>query len=91
MRFGGAIIRDSGKFTGQRKLTKKGDGEYRRLILNAARAAGRFGLKPYLERFRCRGMKFTQAYIAPGRKLIRIEFTLMKNREQFDPNRLKIV
>jgi len=83
-------VRDSGKFTGQRKLTKKGDGEYRRLIFNAARAAGRFGFKPHLERFKDRGMKTTQAYVALGRKLIRIAFALMKNREHFDPNRLKI-
>ena len=83
-------VRDSGKFTGQRKLTKKGDGEYRRLIFNAARAAGRFGFKPYLDRFKDRGMKSTEAYVALGRKLIRIAFALMKNREQFDPNRLEI-
>ena len=90
VRLGVAIIRDSEKFTGQRELTKKGDGEYRRLILNAARAAGRFGFKPYLERFKDRGMKSTQAYVALGRKLIRIAFALMKNREQFDSDRLRI-
>ncbi|MEX0915925.1 MAG: hypothetical protein WDZ60_08530 [Wenzhouxiangellaceae bacterium] len=71
-------------------MTKKGDGEYRRLIFNAARAAGRFGFKPYLDRFGGRGMKSTEASIALGRKLIRIELALMKNREQFDPNQLKI-
>lgn len=83
-------VRDSGKFVGKRKLTKKGDGEYRRLIFNAARAAGRYGFKPHLERFKDRGMKATQAHVALARKLIRIAFALMKNREQFDPNRLKI-
>jgi len=35
-------------------------------------------------------MKSTQAYVALGRKLIRIAFALMKNREQVDPNRHKI-
>lgn len=83
-------VRDSGKFTGQRKLTKKGDGEYRRLTYNAAMTAGRYAFKPYLERFKARGMKTTQAYVALARKLIRIAFALMKNREQFDPNRLRI-
>lgn len=83
-------VRDSGKFVGQRKLTKKGDGEYRRLIYNAAVTAGRYDFKPYLERFKDRGMKSTQAYVALARKLIRIAFALMKNREQFDPNRLRI-
>lgn len=83
-------VRDSGKFTGQRKLTKKGDGEYRRLIYNAAMTAGRYDFKTCLERFKARGMKTTQAYVALARKLIRIAFALMKNREQFDPNRLRI-
>ncbi len=83
-------VRDSGKFTGQRKLTKKGDSECRRLIFNAARTAGRFAFKPYLERFKNRGMKSTQAHVALARKLIRIAFALMKKREQFDPNRLKL-
>ena len=35
-------------------------------------------------------MKSPEAYIALGRKLNLIAFALMKNREQFDPNRLKI-
>ena len=35
-------------------------------------------------------MKFTEAYIVLGRKLIRIVFALMRNGQQFDPNRLKI-
>ncbi|MEX2497385.1 MAG: hypothetical protein WD397_00745 [Wenzhouxiangellaceae bacterium] len=73
----------------QRKPTKKGNAEYRRLIFNASRAAGRFRFKPYLERFKDRGVKSAEAYIALGRKLIRIAFSLMKNGEQFDPNRLK--
>jgi transposase len=83
-------VRDSGKFEGKRKLTKKGDGEYRRLIFNAARTAGRFTFKPHLERFKDRGMKSTQAYVALARKMIRIAFALMKNREQFDPNQVRI-
>ena len=45
------------KFTGQRKLTKKGDGECRRLIYNAAMTAGRFVFKPHMEQFKVRGMK----------------------------------
>lgn len=81
-------VRDSGKFVGQRKLTKKGDAEYRRLIYNAAVTAGRYDFKPLLQRLKGRGMKTTQAYVALARKLIRIAFALMKNRQHFDPNRL---
>ena len=83
-------VRDSGKFTGQRKLTKKGDGECRRLTYNAAMTAGRYDFKPHLDRFKSRGMKSTQAYVALARKLIRIAYALMKNREQFDQNQLRI-
>jgi transposase len=82
-------VRDSGKCVGQRKLTKKGDGEYRRLIYNAAVTAGRYDFKPYLDRLKARGMKSTQAYVALARKLIRIAFSLMQNRKRFDPNRLE--
>lgn len=83
---------DSGKFTGQCKSTKKcRDGRYRRLIFNAARAVGRFGFNPYLDRFKGRGMKSTPAYVALRQKLIRIAFALMENPEQFDPNWLKII
>ena len=60
------------------------------LIFNAVRSAVRFGFRPNLERFKGRGMKSTEADIALGRKLIRIAFALLTNRERFDPNRLKI-
>ncbi len=83
-------VRDSGKFTGKRKLTKKGDSECRRLTYIAAVTAGRYDFKPILEGFKARGMKTTQAYVALARKLIRIVFALMKNRQHFDPARLKI-
>lgn len=83
-------VRDSGKFIGRRKLTKKGDAEYRRVVYNAAVTAGRYCFKPYLERYKARGMKTTQAYVALARKLIRIAFSLMKNRQKFDADRLSI-
>ena len=35
--------KDSGKHKGRRKLTKKGDPEYRRLLYNAAMAATKTG------------------------------------------------
>jgi transposase len=83
-------VRDSGKLKGKRKLTKKGDSECRRLTYNAAVTAGRYCFKPHLERFKARGMKSTQAYVALARKLIRIAFALMKKRERFDENRLGV-
>ena len=72
------------------KLNRKGDGKYRRLISNAAKAAGRFGFKPYLERFRDRGMKSTQAYVALGCEPLQIALALTTNHEVLEPNRLNV-
>lgn len=82
-------VRDSGRFVGRRKLTKRGDAECRRLLYMAATTAGRYGFKTDLERYKARGMSPTQAYVALARRLIRIAFALMKNRTVFDPNQLR--
>lgn len=83
-------IRRSGKYKGHEKLTKKGDSECRRLLHNAAMAAARGNLKPYYERLRARGFASTQAYVAVARKLVRIAFTLLKNQQNYEPDKLKI-
>lgn len=83
-------VRDSGRFVGRRKLTKRGDSEYRRLLYNAAMTAGRYHFKPIIQRYKDRGMKSTQAYVALARKLIRIAYSLMKNRQTFEPTKLRI-
>lgn len=83
-------VRQSGRYEGQRKLTKKGDAECRRLLHNAARAAARGDLKPYYERLRARGFAATQAHVAVARKLVRIAFSVLKNQTTYDPSKLKI-
>lgn len=83
-------IRQSGRYEGHSKLTKKGDAECRRLLHNAARAAARGDLKPYYERLRARGFAPTQAHVAVGRKLIRIAFSLLKNQSTYNPENLKM-
>ena len=83
--------KDSGKFKGKRKLTKQGDGEYRRLLHCAAMAAARTN-SYFIERYQAlqaRGLSTTAAYVVIARKLVRIAFVLMNKQVNFDSNRLK--
>lgn len=83
-------LRQSGRYRGQSKLTKKGDAECRRLLHNAAKSAARGDLKAYYEPLRERGFAPTQAHVAVARKLIRIAFSLLKNQSTYNPDELKI-
>lgn len=80
-------VRDSGKFRGRRKLTKKGDSELRRLLFNAAMQGRRSALwEPYYLALRARGMSTTAAFVALGRKLARVCFALLQNEADFNPD-----
>lgn len=83
-------IRQSGRYTGQAKLTKQGDSEARRVLHNAAVTAARFDFKPYYERLRARGLASTQAHVAVTRKLVRIAFSLMQSGQMYDPMRYRM-
>jgi transposase len=79
--------KDSGKFRGQRKLTKHGDGEYRRLLYCAAMAACRMP-GYFSERYQAllaRGLHSTAAYVVIARKLATIAFNLLRKQVDFDP------
>lgn len=79
-------VRQSGRWQGRRKLTKKGDGEIRRLLFNAAMQARRNELwEPYYLRLRDHGLSSTAAFVALSRKLAKVCFALLKNNAQFDP------
>jgi transposase len=82
--------KDSGYFRGQRKLTKRGEPEYRRLLHCAAMAAVR--RHPYFaERYRsliARGLPTTAAYVVIARQLARLAFCLLRRQACFDPARL---
>jgi transposase len=79
-------VRDSGTLKGQRKLTKRGEGEVRRLLYNAAMAARRNPLwEPYYIALTERGLSTTAALVALGRKLARVCFALLKQNVDFDP------
>ncbi len=79
-------VRDSGTSRGQRKLTKHGDSELRRLLYNAAMAASRSDTwAPFYQRCHARGLSTTQALVILARKLARIAFSLMKNQSDYHP------
>lgn len=87
--FGGMDLRlhESGKFKGQRKLTKAGPSETRRLIFMAARSATRTdpAWKQLYERYLARGLSTTQAHVALARKMLRIAYRIYRSREPYDP------
>ena len=77
---------DSGNKRGQRRLTKRGPAELRRLLYNAAMAARKSAYwKPYYERQLAKGLAATQALIVLARKLVRLAYALFKHKTSFDP------
>ena len=79
--------KDSGKHKGRRKLTKKGEPEYRRLLFNAAMAASKNGCyfnREYLA-LQARGLTKTAALVAVSRKIARLAFGVLKNQTTFNP------
>jgi transposase len=82
--------KDSGMFRGQRKLTKHGDGEYRRLLYCAAMAACRMPgyFSDRYQALLARGLASTAALVIIARKLAVIGFNLLHKQRAFDPGRL---
>ena len=80
-------VRQSGRWKGRSKLTKKGDPEVRRLLFNAAMQARRNPLwEPYYLALRERGFSTTAAFVALGRKLARVAFALLQKNVDFNAN-----
>lgn len=79
-------VRDSGKHTGRRRLTKRGDPELRRLLhLAAMRACRTLAWKAFYQRYLARGLTKTQALVILARKLARVTFSLLKNGTTYQP------
>ena len=80
-------VRQSGQRDQQRRLSKRGDPEWRRLLHNSSMAASRSETwKPFYESYLARGFKATQALVILARKLARVMFSLMKNKTDYSPN-----
>ena len=76
-------VRDSGKYRGLRKLTKKGDPEIRRLLFNGARAAvNRWAhWKERKQQLMAKGFSEIQSSVILARKIARIGYAIMKTNE----------
>ncbi|WP_455843044.1 transposase, partial [Lelliottia jeotgali] len=74
----------SGQKTGLRRLTKRGCPEIRRLLHNASMSASRSAAwKETYEHYRNKGKATTEALVILSRKLARVAFALMKNKEEY--------
>ena len=79
-------VRDSGRYHGRRKLTKKGNPELRRLLYLAAMAASRSATwQPCYQRYRNRGLSRIHSLVILARKLARVAFALMKKQTTYQP------
>lgn len=79
-------VRESGTFSGRRKLSKKGAAELRRLLYMAAMTARRSPTwQAFYQRHLDRGLSRIQALVALARKLARVSFALLKNGSEYRP------
>lgn len=77
-------IRESGRYRGQCKLSKRGNPELRRLLFNAARSAAQTSRwRDYYQRLRDQGRSTTAAYVALSRKLARVTYALLRDQSQY--------
>lgn len=78
--------KDSGKSRGRRRLTKRGPPEIRRLLHTAAMAASKSQLwRPIYQRYLDRGFAKTEVLVILARKLMRIAYSMVKNKSTFNP------
>jgi transposase len=84
-------VRESGKWKGQRKLSKRGSGELRRtLYLTAMRCLRREGsaFGGYYQALRARGLKGKAALVAVMRKMLVVAYHLLKSGERYDASKV---
>jgi transposase len=82
---------DSGQKVGQRRLSKRGPAEWRRLLFNAAMSASRTkAWKEHYERERAKGLSRTAALNVLARKLVRVAFGLFKSNQYFDATKIAL-
>lgn len=87
-------VKQSGKWKGQAKLSKRGSGRLRRILYMAAirciRLSGSaFGA--YYRRLIARGMKKRDAMMAVMRKMLIVAYRLLRTQENYDPARVCMV
>jgi transposase len=86
-------VSDSGAHRGQRRLSKHGNAELRRLLYNCAQAtrcARNSPFKAQYERERAKGLSPTAAACVICRKMARVCWSLHRHKTTYDPNRVYI-
>ena len=84
-------VKESGKWKGQRKLSKRGSGELRRtLYLTAMRCVRREGsaFGAYYQALGARGLKGNAALVAVMRKMLVVAYHLLKSGTTYDPTKV---
>jgi transposase len=83
------VPRDSGQKHGQRRLSKQGDSETRRLLFNAALSASQTPVwRPLYRGYLERGLSAIQALCILARKIARTAWSLYHHGTTFSPERL---
>jgi len=81
-------VKESGKWKGQAKLSKRGSGRLRRILYMAAVRCIRLkdsAFGAYYHRLVARGMKGREAMMAVMRKMLIVAYRLLKTEELYDP------
>jgi transposase len=86
-------VKESGKWKGQAKLSKRGSGRLRRVLYLAAVRSVRlegsaFGV--YYHRLVDRGMKKGKALMAVMRKMLVVAVHLLKTAQEYDPTKVSV-
>ncbi len=80
---------DSGHKVGRRRLSKRGPGELRRLLFNAAMSAAKTKVwKPIYEHYRAKGWSTTASLVIIARKIARAAWSIHHYHSTFDPERI---
>jgi transposase len=84
-------VRESGKWKGQRKLSKRGSGELRRTLYLAAmrcvrRPDSAFGA--YYQALGARGLQGNTALVAVMRKMLVVAYHLLRSGDTYDPSKV---
>lgn len=85
-------VRQSGKWKGRSRLTKRGNAYVRKKLFSAAWGAvmNYESFKQYYEQLKSKGRNHVECLTIIARKLLRIMFSVVKNQTQFNPALLSI-
>ncbi len=86
-------VKESGKWKGLSKLSKRGSGRLRRILYLAAVRSVRLEGSPFgafYHRLVARGMKKREALVAVMRKMLIVAVHLLKTSEPYDPSKVAV-